>query len=390
MRILFLIFFFVSIFAKEKSPFIERHISFDSRGNVTIDGDSLSLHNLIKDVASVARRNIIFKGINDKNLNLMLNSISLSQAFDSLVAAGGWCYHDYDGVVFISNCADIELLSKKNEVLSNIFNISLSFIKAKDFVKQITSKTDLKEVRIISTDGKLNTIKLSCSYKDYKEIQKLKKLLDIPPKQISIRAYLVSVDEDYLTNLGIKFQPDAGSNQKKSNVLNLFSRNVGLVRAQLKILEQNGHAHIISAPELVTTSGKSAFIETGDEIPYFEPDTNGRSAVVFKKAVLSLKFIPDVIGANMVKMHISISQDQPGQSYAGVMAIKTRRVDTDAIVKSGQSLVLGGIFERHKAKVEAGLPLFKSLPFFGIFFRHKEEIIKKRQLLIFITPQIIL
>ena len=75
MRILFLIFFFVSIFAKEKSPFIERHITFDSRGNVTIDGDSLSLHNLIKDVASVARRNIIFKGINDKNLNLMLTSL---------------------------------------------------------------------------------------------------------------------------------------------------------------------------------------------------------------------------------------------------------------------------------------------------------------------------
>ena len=128
--------------------------------------------------------------------------------------------------------------------------------------------------------------------------------------------------------------------------------------------------------------GKQALIETGNEIPYMEKQADGSGGVVFKKAVLSLSVMPEVLGHNKVRMHIAMSQDQPGNNYNGLLAIQTRKIVTDAVVKSGETLVLGGMFEQYKNDAKNHVPLMTKIPLLGLLFRDDEKIIQKRQLLI--------
>ena len=75
--------------------------------------------------------------------------------------------------------------------------------------------------------------------------------------------------------------------------------------------------------------------------------------------------------------------------YADALAIQTRKITTDAVVPSGHTLVLGGIFEQHKTQVHNNVPLLSDLPLFGEIFKETDDVLSKRQLLIFLTPEII-
>ena len=66
-----------------------------------------------------------------------------------------------------------------------------------------------------------------------------------------------------------------------------------------------------------------------------------------------------------------------------------RKIDTDAVVASYNTLVLGGIFEHHKTNVVSGIPILRELPILGYIFGRSDVLVKKRQLIIFITPEVI-
>ena len=213
---------------------------------------------------------------------------------------------------------------------------------------------------------------------------------------VKIKAYLVSVDQDYLQELGLNWQQHQklNSNIKSSGnsafyLDKILSLSQGALDLKIKALEEHGRGELLSSPELITTNGQTAIIETGDEIPYLQSQQDGSNTLVFKKAVLRLQVKPEIIANSKVKMHVVINQDQPGFSYGDALAIKTRKIVTDAMVLDSKTLALGGIFESYKAITKTGVPLLKELPFLGNIFTMTDKKTKKRQLVIFITPFIL-
>src|SRR6185503_18651000 len=107
-----------------------------------------------------------------------------------------------------------------------------------------------------------------------------------------------------------------------------------------------GRAELISSPHLFTANQQLASIEAGEEVPYQEVSESGGTAVVFKKAVLSLKVIPQVLPGNKVLLQLQINQDRPSDKMVlGVPTISTRQITTSVLVQAGQTVVLGGIYE---------------------------------------------
>ena len=114
----------------------------------------------------------------------------------------------------------------------------------------------------------------------------------------------------------------------------------------------------------------------------------------FKKAVLSLKVLPQITPDEKIIMDLEVNNDSRGQDVNtgnGGLApsIDTRKINTQVLVDNGQTVVLGGIYQQTNRDTVNKIPFLGDLPFLGNAFKFRSNISTKAELLIFITPRII-
>lgn len=238
-------------------------------------------------------------------------------------------------------------------------------------------------------------------------IRRLIQQIDLPVKQVVLQAYIVNADQNFTRDIGIDFsEGQTGSEDPRQNLyrniprlalqknrLNIAVTKLGpgvSLEMALTALENQGRGRILSSPRLVTSSGKAAYIGSGDEIPYQERTSHGNTSVAFKKAVLSLEVTPQWLPENTMILDLVVHQDKVSALLVnGVPAIHTQEVRTQVRVRDGQTIVLGGIFEYVRSEQLASIPGLGHLPLIGGLFRHKLNKLDRRELLIFITPRVV-
>jgi type IV pilus assembly protein PilQ len=130
------------------------------------------------------------------------------------------------------------------------------------------------------------------------------------------------------------------------------------------------------------------------EIPYQESASSGATTTQFKKAVLSLTVTPQITPDDNIIMDLLVSKDNVGQltpSAQGglVPSIDTRSIQTQVLVRDGQTVVLGGIYETERREIETKVPFLGDIPGVGFLFRSTTNTTSKAELLIFVTPRIL-
>ena len=167
-----------------------------------------------------------------------------------------------------------------------------------------------------------------------------------------------------------------------------------LLDLELSALQTENKAEIISSPRLMTTNKKTAYIEQGTEIPYLEASSSGATSVSFKKAVLSLMVTPQITPDDKLVLDLEVTQDNKGEDVptgtGTAISIDTQRIGTQVLVNNGETVVLGGIYQHSMTHVTRKVPLLGDIPILGALFRHKMEQMGKRELLIFVTPKIVI
>jgi len=167
-----------------------------------------------------------------------------------------------------------------------------------------------------------------------------------------------------------------------------------LVDLELSALQTEGKGEILSNPRVVTADLKKAVILQGRQIPYSEVDDNGKVTTLFKDALLKLEVTPQITPDDRVRMDLKITKDDVGQNVPQatggfVPSIDRREVDTQVLVNNGETVVLGGVFEQNKNKGQDKVPLLGDIPLLGYLFQRNSQNTVKRELLIFVTPQIL-
>ena len=167
-----------------------------------------------------------------------------------------------------------------------------------------------------------------------------------------------------------------------------------IVDLELTALQAEGRGEIVSTPRIITANQKEARIEQGVEIPYQEAASSGATTTQFKKAVLSLTVTPQITPDDNIIMDLLVSKDNVGEltpSATGgfVPSIDTRSVETQVLVRDGQTVVLGGIYETEQRETITKVPFLGDLPGVGTLFRSRSDVSNKSELLIFVTPRIL-
>jgi type IV pilus assembly protein PilQ len=163
---------------------------------------------------------------------------------------------------------------------------------------------------------------------------------------------------------------------------------------ELSALESENKGEVIASPRITVANQQEAYIEQGTEIPYVQSTSSGATSVEFKKAVLSLRVTPHITPDNRIILNLVVTQDTRGEtvstSTGPAVAIDTQEIKTQVLVENGETIVLGGIFQQISTKDVSKVPLFGDLPVVGRLFSTTGQVEEKRELLIFVTPKIIM
>jgi len=171
-----------------------------------------------------------------------------------------------------------------------------------------------------------------------------------------------------------------------------------ILNVELSALESDGRGKIISSPKVVTGDNVKAVIEDGTEIPYLSTAQTGGTTiptVEFKKAVLSLDVTPQITPDGKVRLKLVVRKEEP--DYATMMLIpgstnppiKSTVVTTDVLVDNGGTVSIGGVFIKKVDNLVTQVPFLGDIPFIGNLFKYRSTTEQRRELLVFISPQIV-
>jgi type IV pilus assembly protein PilQ len=327
--------------------------------------------------------------------------------------------------------------------------LQVNYAKAADLAALIGGDSGnalLSERGSVGIDDRTNTLLVNDTAERLRDIRRLVRTLDIPIRQVLIETRIVVVNDDYSRDLGVRFGFTGVTDNSADGIISVTGTGEGsdiivgsaldnlantgqpfpitapgildryavnlpienpagrmalailnsdyIVDLELSALQAEGRGEIVSTPRIITANQKEAIIKQGVEIPYQESASSGATTTQFKEAVLSLTVTPQITPDNNIIMDLLVSKDSVGQltpSATGglVPSIDTRSVETQVLVRDGQTVVLGGIYETERRETINKVPFLGDIPGIGFLFRSKTNTSNKAELLIFVTPRIL-
>jgi protein transport protein HofQ len=236
--------------------------------------------------------------------------------------------------------------------------------------------------------------------------------MDTPLEQVQLAAHIVTISSENLRELGVRW--GLAAEERPAKTLRIDNFSVGLpvdssaitagfhlarisgriLDLELSALEQENQVEIIASPRLLTAHLQTASIKQGTEIPYeVSSGSSGATSIEFKDAVLGMEVTPKILPNGRITLTLQISQNMPGRSIkqgeGEALAIDKQEIKTQVTVKDGETIVLGGIFQRQRTQAADKVPGVGDIPLLGALFKHSNQQHKRRELVIFITPTLI-
>ena len=297
---------------------------------------------------------------------------------------------------------------------------------------------------MVVSDVERNALILLATGEQIKNIRETVRKIDIPKAQVYVKAKIVEVDTNLATKIGLQYGFEGGAItakglyslsgnlgakalQMSSDLLGFLNQNntttqldnngnaitstnptfkfdavdkVFALGAQLDILETNGAAHILSEPSILCTNNKEAEIYVGQTRSILTSAQQSSAAISNvlnnysrEDIGLSLKVKPRLSSNNQVTLEVETileDIDPSTEQVADRPTTTKRKVKTNAIVKNGETIILGGLIKKVGGKGEAKVPVLGQIPVLGdILFSHDSDIAREQNVVIYLTPYIV-
>ena len=406
---------------------------------ISLDFQDVPVRQVLQIIAQINGFNLVTTDTVNGAVTLNLNNVPWDQALDMILKIRGLDKRIQGNILLIAprdelNAQETAELQAQQQVqqlvpLSNK-NIAVNYAKASDLANLLRSANGglLSSRGSVAVDERTNTLLLKDSNDSIAVIETLLATLDVPVKQVRIESRMVTVRDNLDKQLGVQWGLTAqngsfrtagsaaannvttiGSEVDLSQRLNVSlpvtspAGRIGLQVAklmdgtildlELSALESENKGEIIASPRITVANQQEAYIEQGTEIPYVQAASSGATSVEFKKAVLSLKVTPHITPDNRIILDLTVTQDTRGETVTTptgpAVAIDTQEIKTQVLVQNGETVVLGGIFQKMSTADVAKVPVLGDMPIVGGLFKNEVNIEQKRELLIFVTPKII-
>jgi type IV pilus secretin PilQ/predicted competence protein len=389
-------------------------------------------------LARQAKINMVVSDQVTGTVTMRLEDVTALQAIAIIVKAKGLFMDQIDHVYYIKTAAE------KTAEPTESDNYQFSYSRAKDVAPLLASQLSSKDPP--QFDERTNTIFFRETRSNIDNVRKLLVTIDKPTKQVMIEARLVEVTANPQQSYGIDWSGTVGSasqgktvsygapqttggtststggniplsdlglgNPNNHNLLGNFSSlipgqfailSVPQMSATLRLLNEDSDAEFLANPRVVTADNLQAKIEINRAQPVPQLNFNEQTATaVFggfqdKKFGNTLIVTPSINKDNFVTLKVKPEiSNKVGDStfvFAGATVaspiIDTRTLESNVLIRSGDTLAIGGLLQDEVAKARNKVPLIGDVPVLGYLFQNHLNSRTKRNLLVFVTPTII-
>lgn len=284
----------------------------------------------------------------------------------------------------------------------------------------------------ITADEQTNALVITAEQSVMSQLEQVIKRLDIRRAQVLVEAIIVEVQDGRGMNLGVQWiNKNVGMQQFTGTNLPVFNAAVGARQYQqsgslstdnptynalssfnglaagffdgnwgvlLSALSSDSKNDILSTPSIVTLDNKEASFNVGQDVPVLSGSQTTSGDNVFntverKTVGTKLKVTPQINEGDAVLMEIeqevSSVDNSSGTSSTLGPTFNTRTIQNAVLVKSGETVVLGGLIDDNTKEQVSKVPLLGDIPLLGQLFRYTSTDKSKRNLMVFIRPTII-
>lgn len=240
-----------------------------------------------------------------------------------------------------------------------------------------------------------------------KQYEALIQQLDVAQDLVEIEASIIDVSSDEIEALGISWDftgsrsraiisPDSpaggGSVDSLANITTVVSNAGRTLLARVRALEGNGKAHILARPKVLGAANRISSM-TDKRIASVRVAGNLDVNLFTVEAGTTLQVLPQVVqypDRRDVRLTLMIEDGNfEGAVVDSVPVIKRTEIRTEATIREGEALLVGGISVESDGRTRSGVPGLSRIPGLGALFRNDETTKKRSERMFLITPKIV-
>jgi len=360
----------------------------------SFDWQNTPLPQTLYAISKVSGKQIVINGKLDGTVYTSLHGVTYSQALDYLanIFNFNWMPGD-DGTILIST-SDLMKQSK-------VFHI--------DYADKTKVKEEIKALGVddksIYVNDDYGTISVTGTPYQLAAVQRKLTAIDHPVQQCLIIAQLISVSHGSSLNLGMQYTlptyshtADSSGSSSSSASTNGYGRFIDKLSFSMssEASKAMSHGKVISRPMILVKNGQQADVYFGDSVPVLTSTTTTASTnitVEYKDIGTKLQVTPSILRGGEVNMdiHAEISNISKWTTQGSVSApqISSRKANTVAHIRSGESMVIGGLMSVSDIDNLSGIPGLMDLPILGNLFKYHSKSKEYTEIFIMITPYIV-
>jgi general secretion pathway protein D len=266
----------------------------------------------------------------------------------------------------------------------------------------------------IVPDQATNALVIRTEPPNYPILRQTIEELDVRPPQVLLEVYVADIRLDESTQYGInwaifrrsltgQFGPQQFTDSALGNTQSFLLRAVHLeegldARAVLQALATTTNVHVLAQPHVLALNNEEARILVGSQVPFTQSTRTGLDVVVdqtvqYRDVGVQLTIKPTINDDGYVTFRIlqeaSALTSQTVAAALGARIISTREAETSALVRDGQTVIIGGLISEQTDVTETGIPVLRDIPLLGRLFRSRQTDRSRNELAIFVTPYVV-
>ncbi len=297
-------------------------------------------------------------------------------------------------------------------VVTRIFN--LNYASADDIEKKM-AEILTKNVGKIKVDSRSNKIFITDTPTKMSQIESIIAAFDERHREVLIEAKIVKVilSDQYkmgvnwegilkkYKNLDFKGAFDILTSTDKRGSVSIGTLADDNYTALIQALQEVGTTNTLSSPRITALNNEEAKIMVGSSEPYVTTTTTTPAsgptttaeAINFIDVGVKLYVTPTINKDNFITMKIrpevsSVDRSLTTSQNNKIPIVDTSVAETKIMVKDGETIVIGGLIKDESIESVKKVPFLGDLPLLGFAFRNKDKLVKKTELVIFLTPHI--
>ncbi|MBN2406705.1 MAG: AMIN domain-containing protein [Elusimicrobia bacterium] len=388
---------------------------------VTFNFKEADILEVLRTFAIKINKNIVPSEAVKGEVTLRLNNVPFNEAFQMVL--------DRLDLVAILRSENVIEIMKRSEMPTEretFHLINRNANEVKTTLNNLLTDDESKNTNI-AIDDTSNSLIVTATPEVLNKVDVLVKQLDIKSPQIKIKARLIEVQAGKDFSLGVSWfnrvsftnpegiqsiraTKDEGNFTRDSDDDNVIDGvsvfpeggwmdiSAVLDNTQLygvlNLLASDSQSKTISEPTILTENNRSAKIHIGQNLPVRTlqvTETGTTQIIEFIPEGVDLAVTPVVSpGSDQISLKVNISISEFVSFVADSPVTSERSALTEVTVESGKTVVLGGLMRERITKDSSGIPLLKDIPLVGYLFKNKSDTKSKTELLIFLTPEILI